>query len=602
MADTLQMDPEGSVGVLTPQMGPEAAVLTPKSSKKAAPKPAATPAKSETPTAPAAPATPTSWQDATAAYGNHAQEVQQLPPPGATKLPEKPQTFQDSVQGWGALAIALGALASLRTRQPLMTAMNAAASAMTAMHDKNQEELDRSFKEWEASTKIAIEKQNYELNVYNSIMRERDEEARIKMEGVAQMYQNPVIAQEIARGKRDYPNDPVKQLDYAADYAKQQTDITNQIKEYTEGVQKWKAFSEAVNQKKQSPEYTNATPSQKSEMMMKLIAESGTGAGRWLLNGDLPPEQAQAFVDRILAGKAPMPTQRQIAMYPMSRQIAQMVVQQDPNLSEQDFPLLQGARKNLQGKDGDTIRSFTVLLHHLAFLESLGKQLQASGIQQTDSPAANRIVASVAKQFGMPEVTNFEAIHGFVADEAVKAILGNSVGGVTDRSAAESMFDIGNTTEQMLGVTNSVRTLAQGQLAGVLSKYRYFIKKGWLSADDIVPEGTILQLSGENKKFSTPDPDDLLHPQGQDVFDQLDGGDPTKRLNVEGTGVTLPNPSVEPASVKTETPSKPAGEMAPEQFKKSAPAGWSGLKKDTATNDKGETLYKVGDKWVPGAK
>ena len=529
----------------------------------------------------------TSWEGATQIYGDFHKEQLEAPP-SAPQLPKPPQKglndLQGQIQGWGALAIALGALASFRTRQPMTTAMNAAAAAMTSMAQNNQQAFEQQYKQWQDNTKIAIEMTKLEQNSYQLAMENRNQEAQLRMKTISMAYQDPVMAQRIAEGYAEFPNDPVKALQGAADLGKKREADANALKGSTESVVKGVALNTALKEMMQDPTFTSATPAKRSEMIMQKIAESGTGAARWLLTGQFDEETLAGMAKLVEIGKQPFPTNSQISRYPNMKQLAKKVLEDDPNIDPQDYPLVMDARKKLQGKDGDVIRSFTVLLHHLAFLDQLATNLQAAGISATDSPAANRIIASVAKQFGITEVTDFNAVKQFVADESVKAILGASVGGVTDRDEANKIFDIGNTTNQMLKTTKDVRTLAQGQLTGVMSKYRYFLKKGLLQPDDIVPEETLTELG-----VHVDSPQDLVKPRGQDVFDQLDGGDAVKTLKLEGTNLNVPNPKVEQTSVK---------EIPEAEAKKAAPPGATRMvhMKD------GSWSYEVNGKWVPSGQ
>src|SRR5208282_5925535 len=101
--------------------------------------------------------------------------------------------------------------------------------------------------------------------------------------------------------------------------------------------------------------------------------------------------------------------------------------------SAADWDAFKDLQKRVQGPAGDQIRSFTLLVHHLAFFDALGKQLQG----QTDSQAINAITNSVAKQFGRPEITSFDLVKKIVGDEATKAVLGVPGTGA-DRNAAQS--------------------------------------------------------------------------------------------------------------------------------------------------------------------
>ena len=108
------------------------------------------------------------------AGGDRPAGAREVEHPAASPSP-KPQRqdlssqIQDA-QTWGAIAIAFGALASLRTRQPLTTALNSAAAALTASQQRQQDVYDRATQQWQQDTKFAMENFNYEQRAYEDLM------------------------------------------------------------------------------------------------------------------------------------------------------------------------------------------------------------------------------------------------------------------------------------------------------------------------------------------------------------------------------------------------------------------------------------------------
>ena len=110
-------------------------------------------------------------REALEAIGRLEQERSNYQPPKLErpKPPDSASKFQD-VQLWGSLAIAFGALASLRTRTPLTTALNSAAAAMNGMNQGQQQIFEQNFEKWQADTKYALENFNYEQRIYEDVM------------------------------------------------------------------------------------------------------------------------------------------------------------------------------------------------------------------------------------------------------------------------------------------------------------------------------------------------------------------------------------------------------------------------------------------------
>lgn len=73
-----------------------------------------------------------------------------------------------SAQAWAGVAIAVAALGSLLTRRPLTTAMTAMAGAINAYRKGEQDQLDNSYKIWQANTENALKLGNFEMEAYRA--------------------------------------------------------------------------------------------------------------------------------------------------------------------------------------------------------------------------------------------------------------------------------------------------------------------------------------------------------------------------------------------------------------------------------------------------
>jgi hypothetical protein len=91
--------------------------------------------------------------------------------PPTLNLPPKPTpTSTDIVQQWGSLAMAFAALASLRSRTPMTTALNAAAGVMKGFQQNDKDATDRAYKTWEEETKNALEIANFQQRAYDEAL------------------------------------------------------------------------------------------------------------------------------------------------------------------------------------------------------------------------------------------------------------------------------------------------------------------------------------------------------------------------------------------------------------------------------------------------
>ena len=119
-----------------------------------------------------------------------------------------------------------------------------------------------------------------------------------------------------------------------------------------------------------------------------------------------------------------------------------------------------------QGKQGNAIRSFNVLLTHLDTLDSLSDALDNGNIQ-----AVNRLGNAFAKATGKAAPTNFEGVKHIVGDELVKAVTGGA-GALGDREAIAATINSANSPAQLRGMIHNYKELAVGQLTGLEGQYK----------------------------------------------------------------------------------------------------------------------------------
>lgn len=110
------------------------------------------------------------------------KQSMQLKPP-TLDLPPKPQPKStDPIDAWGSIAMVFAALASFKTRTHATTAMNAAGSAMNAIKQKDATAYDQAFREWEVSTKNAIEMAHFQQDAYKTLMESVEHRENLAME------------------------------------------------------------------------------------------------------------------------------------------------------------------------------------------------------------------------------------------------------------------------------------------------------------------------------------------------------------------------------------------------------------------------------------
>lgn len=151
---------------------------------------------------------------------------------------------------------------------------------------------------------------------------------------------------------------------------------------------------------------------------------------------------------------------------PQGKALLSKVLELNPDYQAQEFGSRNSAYKAFaSGKQGDQVRSFNVMLSHLNTAGELADQLD-----NTSSPAFNKVANFFATQTGSAAPTNMDTAMQMIKAEAVKAISGAG-GGVADREHALAAVNSATTPAALKGALQTVKQLAGGQLGGLKRQY-----------------------------------------------------------------------------------------------------------------------------------
>lgn len=97
------------------------------------------------------------------------KQTDALEPPKLDDMPPPPKPVNtDPVQVWGSTAMALAALGSLMSRQPLTTALNASAAVMQAYKKGDVDQANAEYARWKVATDNAIKVHKFEMDSYKA--------------------------------------------------------------------------------------------------------------------------------------------------------------------------------------------------------------------------------------------------------------------------------------------------------------------------------------------------------------------------------------------------------------------------------------------------
>jgi soluble lytic murein transglycosylase-like protein len=124
-----------------------------------------------------------------------------------------------------------------------------------------------------------------------------------------------------------------------------------------------------------------------------------------------------------------------------------------------------GLTRFTSGRQGDTVRSFNVLVDHLSVLTDA-----TTALQNKDVNAFNYLRQAIARQLGSSAPTDFNGVKALVGDEIVKAVVGSS-GALADREEVKKDLSEARSEKQLLDLIQRYRQLAVGQLHGLRKEY-----------------------------------------------------------------------------------------------------------------------------------
>jgi hypothetical protein len=243
-------------------------------------------------------------------------------------------------------------------------------------------------------------------------------------------------------------------------------------------------------------------------------------------NPDATAEQVQQFMQAGRGG-----ARSGVGMY------MQRYLQENPNASAedvakaaQDFQSEGSAlTKFTSGPQGNSIRSFNVLVDHLGIMDSAADALKNGNMR-----AFNQAAQEIARQTGSPAPTDFDATKALVGDEIAKAVIGGG-GALGDRDEIKATIDKANSPDQLAGVINKYKKLALGQLRGLDKQYTE--ATGRDDFDRFLAPGTKAFFGDKDGGQSAPDRAPATagappagHTEGGYRFK---GGDPSKKENWE---------------------------------------------------------------------
>jgi soluble lytic murein transglycosylase-like protein len=141
-----------------------------------------------------------------------------------------------------------------------------------------------------------------------------------------------------------------------------------------------------------------------------------------------------------------------------------------------------GLTRFTSGKQGDTVRSFNVLVDHFGVLDEATRALQ-----NKDVNAFNYLRQTIGRWTGVTAPTDFGGVKALVGDELIKAVTG-SAGALADREEVKRDLSEARSEPQLLSLIDKYRRLALGQMRGLQKEYE--VATGRRDFNDMLLPGT----------------------------------------------------------------------------------------------------------------
>jgi hypothetical protein len=198
------------------------------------------------------------------------------PPTMQTVPPPTPQST-DPQKVWASAAMIIAGLGSLMTRQPMTTAMNAAAGVLKAYHQGDQEAANQAYQTWKVANDNAMKSAQFENDLYKDALSGLKNRADITdKEATLQEREYTARLTAVAAATRnDTLRDGLQQrgLEWAKDYTLKLKKAADDQAAAAPKLEQLHLTQQAIAEQNQDPDYIAAPPQKKAQMRAQLLAK-----------------------------------------------------------------------------------------------------------------------------------------------------------------------------------------------------------------------------------------------------------------------------------------------------------------------------------------
>ena len=448
-----------------------------------------------------------------------------LKAPTFQEIPYKAPNPTSPAEQWGSMAMLFAMLGSMFTRNPAVTALNAAAAAMNGFNQKDEAAAKQSLEEFKVANSNMLKAVEFQQRAYEDALKgydseeklleiagtrkEKEIDARVKalnsalqhenletvrsqsgLLGVVKLLdqekQNLVKANEwqikldaaTIKHKEDLEQ---KDKIAAAKLAEQQRANDARIAEEIARTEKIKAETKAKEDIKEllgSEKYVKASPSERALMVDRINGNTKASdnyekaQAQLKRGGKVQPEEVDSIAEAIANFDYPVPTGTKMAGDPNLRAAVEKASKLHPNLMSDSVARQRDLIDIESGRTSLTLRALNVADNHIqSFLKALKNKPSVN-----DVAALNNWASALGKSVNSPEQATYATVAEVVANEVVKAVQGTgTTGALADREALRKIFGNGLDEKGGAAVAEALNDLLYGQRFGIAQeKGRFF--------------------------------------------------------------------------------------------------------------------------------
>jgi hypothetical protein len=404
------------------------------------------------------------------------------------QLAQNPPTKKptDLLSTFGSLAMLIGAIGGLKSRQPATAALQAAAGVIEGVNTNNEQEFDRNLKVWQSQSKLLSELTGIQAQDFRTIMENdrldeserhnrleetltaygmQDSLDKLHMGLMEEAWKGPytimTLDQELKKsiaqvGEINAHAARERQLGAAGgkvtDYVDTGTlDAQGHPTPYSED-----GFGNKFKIEMQTDPSTGESKQVRIPYNPVSPAKIGTGS-----QGAANP-QSEDNIAKAIANYDMAPITSWGMNKPFGQNVMAKVRQLNPDYDATKWQAkLRGQVAFTTGKQGDTLRFFSVATDHLSTMEEAATALGNGNVR-----LLNKARNEIKNQLGYEGPVDFNFVKSIVGAEVNKAVQGQA-GALSDREELRANLDGANSPEQLAGVARFARKLIAGQLKGL---------------------------------------------------------------------------------------------------------------------------------------